>query len=74
MEKRDFGEIHGQFASKDTYCKDCIYRDKTKVKVGKKTIYAGVTRDHCEKYVKGENRKPYDVLFEGARCAFYKEE
>lgn len=74
MEKRDTGELHGQFASREAMCFSCVYRDKTEVKIGLKIIKCGATRDNCQKYVKGENRKPYDVLFEGARCAFYRGE
>lgn len=74
MDKRDFGEIRGQFAKQDIFCKDCKYRDRTAVQIGKKIIYSGVTRDTCEKYVAGENRKPYSVLFQGERCAFYSAE
>lgn len=57
-------------------CKDCAFRDKTVVKLGDKTIPAGVTKDFCKIYEKPPktNGKPSAVLFQNAECKYYQKD
>jgi hypothetical protein len=57
-------------------CKDCIFRDKTEIKVNDKIIKCGVTKDLCRVYLgpPHDNGKPHDVLFLNDYCEFYEEE
>jgi hypothetical protein len=69
--------IKGQFPNKNTIiCKDCMFRDKTKIKIGKNKIPVGVTKAFCEKYEAPpkSNGKPHDVLFENGICEYYEKE
>lgn len=77
MAERDFGELKGVYPDpKKIKCKDCFYRDKTKVKLGNKIIESGITKSFCVAYPKppDSNGKPYDVLFQNADCRFYEKD
>lgn len=70
--KRDYGPIKGSFPNPETIqCRDCIYRDKTVVKLGDDIVSVGVTKDSCEVYNGGKAwHKPHDVLFNLVDCEF----
>lgn len=70
-------EIKGQFPDRDEIiCKDCMFRDKTTLKLGKKRIPVGVTKSFCKKYQgpPKDNGKPHDILFENGICEYYEKE
>lgn len=48
-------------------CRNCIYRDRTTVKIGDKEKAVGLTKGFCYKFQDGAG-KPHDVLFENAEC------
>lgn len=74
-DKRDFGEIHGQFPDpQKVQCKDCVFRDKTKLTLDGKTIYPGITKDYCEIYDRNTNGKGNGILFWGEKCKYYVKE
>ena len=56
-------------------CRDCLYRDKTVVKVDGETLRVGITRDTCLVFDgKRGNWKPSDVYFQNADCMFYEKD
>lgn len=70
-------EIKGQFPNKDKIiCKDCMFRDKTTLKLGKNEIPVGVIKAFCEKYETPpkSNGKPHEILFENGICEYYEKE
>ncbi len=69
--------VKGQFPNQDEIvCKDCAFRDKTKVKIGNKEIVVGVTKAFCEKYKAPpeSNGKPHEILFGNGICEHYEKE
>lgn len=70
-------EIKGQFPKMDEIiCKDCAFRDKTTLELGKKKIPVGVTKAFCEKYEgpPKDNGKPHNILFGIEICEHYQKE
>lgn len=73
-EKREFSPMKGVFPDPSKImCKDCEYRDKTQISIGSNIMNVGVTKAFCEMFPKGgeSNGKPYDILFQNAKCGFY---
>lgn len=69
--------IKGQFPKKDEIiCKDCMFRDKTILKLGKNKIPVGVTKAFCKQYQgpPKDNGKPHEILFENGICELYEKE
>ena len=65
--------IKGTFPDRDKIrCRDCLFRDGTKIIVYGKSIPVGVTKARCDKYKPPiYNTKPHDVLFRNADCKYY---
>lgn len=77
MAERELSPVKGVFPNgKKIVCKDCIYRDKTVVHIGKKKLDVGTTKAFCDAYLPPptSNGKPTEVLFNGADCKFYQKE
>ena len=54
-------------------CRDCLYRDKTTIKVDGEIIRVGITRDTCMIFDgKNGNWKPSNVYFQSKRCPLYE--
>ncbi|MEE8808785.1 MAG: hypothetical protein SOI44_10265 [Lactimicrobium sp.] len=47
-------------------CRDCVFREKDRK--GKGVFVHGALLDMCDVY---PNNKPYEILFEGAKCQYY---
>lgn len=56
------------------YCRNCIFRDRTEVKVGKKVIKVGIAKDTCKMYDGKPMRKPSEILFYGVECPYWEED
>lgn len=70
-------EMHCQAPDPETIqCKDCMYRDKSTMKLGLNVIPVGCIKSFCEKYEKPpkSNGKPDGVLFGTLDCQFYRME
>ena len=52
-------------------CKDCIYRDKTIIKIGGKSLPVGITRAYCSAFPAPVG-KPKSVIFDNLDCPMYK--
>lgn len=58
---------------KKVMCRDCIYRDRTTLKIDGDEIPVGVTRDTCLIYDgKKGNWKPTEVIIRNQACDFYE--
>lgn len=56
-------------------CKDCIYRDRTVVKIGGVNTPVGITRDTCLIFDgKRGNWKPTSVILRNKYCEFYEKD
>ena len=57
-------------------CKDCVFRDKTEVKVNGKVLKVGITKSTCEMYLgpPDDMYKPTSILFQNENCDFYSKE
>lgn len=73
---KDFN-VKGEFPDGEKIkCKDCVFRDKTEVKVNGKLLNPGVTKAYCEMYQgpPKDNGKPNNILFDNEDCDFYVKE
>lgn len=55
---------------KEMFCRDCAFRDKTEIKVGKLILKVGISKAQCDIYVYPD-KKPSDVLFDSAPCDYW---
>lgn len=56
------------------YCRNCMFRNRTEVKVGNKVIKVGVVKDTCMIYDGKPMRKPSAILFYGISCPYWEKD
>lgn len=67
-------EVHAQTADPNKMnCRDCIYRDKTTMRINGNQIYIGIMRDTCTIFDGKKGRwKPSNVYFLNESCPFHE--
>lgn len=74
MKKREFSPMKGQMADPNQiFCRDCAFRDKTTIAIGKDIIPVGVTKDTCDVFIY-PNTKPHEILFDEAPCNYWSKD
>lgn len=77
MKKQNISEMKGSWPDPEKVaCKDCIYRNRDTIELGKKIIKCGVVDSFCEMYPgpPTDNGKPLEILFQNASCKFYEKD
>ena len=58
----------------DMICKDCRFRDTTRLIFCDHVFYIGVTEPHCARYPDQTHPKPAGVFVPGGTCKYYEKE
>lgn len=65
--------IYGTQILEPEQCKNCMFRDKTKVTIGGKTKEVGWCKGNCIAFPYPDN-KPMDVMKNKVECDYYEKE
>lgn len=67
-------QIHGMQTADPSKmrCKDCLFRDKTVIKLNGREIPVGVMKDTCMMFNKPGHWKPTDIVLRNADCLLYE--
>ena len=61
------------FPDDDIVCKDCVFR-KPDLVIDGKVITKGYKNGYCKVYTQDIRGKPNEVLFEKAKCKYYRKD